>query len=278
MHRHHIISSLDHALLQASDRLVCPFCTLAGINTMASSSTRVTPAATMAAGRQLASATTVLWVFERPRKEKGPSCHAGGHFCSDPTVLLKLLFIWIWCPCSCAALSSFWLRLRWYMSCFAIVWLNWNQADWYQCQCVSGISVSVCHCVCVCVCVCACRRSSESLSVSVCVTVSMSVCVCVCARLPWLWGVSRILSAAHRMQCRYWSKSTKKGSWLWMKPCPCPSKCWARRWIWPNWRQTKVVGPSCSAPPVCYYLSSLNSAPTPSLSASLLPIYSPPPP
>ena len=154
MHRHHIISSLDHALLQASDRLVCPFCTLAGINTMASSSTRVTPAATMAAGRQLASATTVLWVFERPRKEKGPSCHAGGHFCSDPTVLLKLLFIWIWCPCSCAALSSFWLRLRWYMSCFAIVWLNWNQADWYQCQCVSGISVSVCHCVCVCVCVC----------------------------------------------------------------------------------------------------------------------------
>ena len=196
MHRHHIISSLDHALLQASDRLVCPFCTLAGINTMASSSTRVTPAATMAAGRQLASATTVLWVFERPRKEKGPSCHAG-HFCSDPTVLLKLLFIWIWCPCSCAALSSFWLRLRWYMSCFAIVWLNWNQADWYQCQCVSGISVSVCHCVCVCVCVCACRRSSESLSVSVCVTVSMSVCVCVCVRACRDCGVFHVSFLLH---------------------------------------------------------------------------------
>ena len=87
MHRHHIISSLDHALLQASDRLVCPFCTLAGINTMASSSTRVTPAATMAAGRQLASATTVLWVSAPGRKK-------GQVVMQEATSVQTQLFFW----------------------------------------------------------------------------------------------------------------------------------------------------------------------------------------
>lgn len=48
--------------LQGSVHLVCPFCTWAGIDTLAISCTRVTLQATMAGGKQLALATiTRYW-------------------------------------------------------------------------------------------------------------------------------------------------------------------------------------------------------------------------